>query len=111
MAPLPTESTPVPTDSAPPPTDSAARVLPVIEISGSPLERGRQYGEAVRPRLHAALAYYEEAFGRSAGLTWDKVTARAARWLEPVNAYAPTSWRRCGASPTARAPASWTSSR
>ncbi|MFD8403305.1 C45 family autoproteolytic acyltransferase/hydrolase [Streptomyces anulatus] len=89
MAPLPTESTPVPTDSAPPPTDSATRILPVIEISGSPLERGRQYGEAVRPRLHAALAYYEEAFGRSAGLTWDKVTARAARWLEPVRAYAP----------------------
>lgn len=89
MAPLPTESTPVPTDSAPPSTDSAARVLPVIEISGSPLERGRQYGEAVRPQLHAALACYGEAFGRSAGLTWDKVTARAARWLEPVNAYAP----------------------
>ncbi|MFH9294197.1 C45 family autoproteolytic acyltransferase/hydolase [Streptomyces sp. NPDC017520] len=89
MAPLPTESAPVPTDSSPPPTDSAARVLPVIEISGSPLERGRQYGEAVRPQLHAALGYYEEAFGRSAGLTWDKVTARAARWLEPVSAYAP----------------------
>ncbi|MEU4179413.1 C45 family peptidase [Streptomyces sp. NPDC026589] len=89
MAPLPTESAPVPTDSAPPPTDSAARILPVIEISGSPLERGRQYGEAVRPQLHAALGYYEEAFGRSAGLTWDKVTARAARWLEPVSAYAP----------------------
>ncbi|WP_327334223.1 C45 family peptidase [Streptomyces anulatus] len=89
MAPLPTESTPVPTDSAPPPTDSATRILPVIEISGSPLERGRQYGEAVRPQLHAALGYYEEAFGRSAGLTWDQVTARAARWLEPVRAYAP----------------------
>ncbi|MFH9135348.1 C45 family autoproteolytic acyltransferase/hydolase [Streptomyces sp. NPDC017524] len=89
MAPLPTESAPVPTDSAPPPKDSAARILPVIEISGSPLERGRQYGEAVRPQLHASLGYYEEAFGRSAGLTWDKVTARAARWLEPVSAYAP----------------------
>lgn len=89
MAPLPTESAPVPMDSAPPPTNSATRVLPVIEISGSPRERGRQYGEAVRPQLHAALGYYEEAFGRSAGLTWDQVTARAARWLEPVRAYAP----------------------
>ncbi|TYR65263.1 C45 family autoproteolytic acyltransferase/hydolase [Streptomyces parvus] len=74
---------------APLPTESATRILPVIEISGSPRERGRQYGEAVRPQLHAALGYYEEAFGRSAGLTWDQVTARAARWLEPVNAYAP----------------------
>lgn len=76
MAPLPTETAP-------------ARVLPVIEISGTPLERGRQYGEAVRPQLRAALTYYEEAFGRSAGLTWDRVTDRAARWLEPVQTYAP----------------------
>ncbi|MFF0745468.1 C45 family autoproteolytic acyltransferase/hydrolase [Streptomyces sp. NPDC004111] len=75
---------------APRPTaPGPARVLPVIEISGGPLARGRQYGEAVRPQLHAALGYYEEAFGRSAGLTWERVTARAARWLEPVRAYAP----------------------
>ncbi|QEU92592.1 C45 family autoproteolytic acyltransferase/hydolase [Streptomyces kanamyceticus] len=67
----------------------APRTLPVIEISGTPTERGRQYGEAVRPQLHAALGYYEEAFGHSAGLTWDRVTARAARWLEPVRDYAP----------------------
>jgi isopenicillin-N N-acyltransferase-like protein len=63
--------------------------LPLIEISGTPLDRGRQYGEAVRPRLHAALAYYEQAFGHSAGLTWQQVTARAARWLDPVRDYAP----------------------
>ncbi|MGW1097677.1 C45 family autoproteolytic acyltransferase/hydrolase [Streptomyces sp. NPDC002455] len=75
---------------APPSTTSApARILPVIEISGSPLDRGRQYGEAVRPQLRAALGYYEEAFGRSAGLTWDRVAARAGRWLDPVRAYAP----------------------
>ncbi|MEV8403998.1 C45 family peptidase [Streptomyces niveus] len=67
----------------------APRSLPVIEISGSPRERGRQYGEAVRPQLHAALGYYGEAFGQSAGLTWDRVTARAERWLAPVDAYAP----------------------
>lgn len=89
MAPLPTESAPVPAGSAPPSGNPAARSLPVVEISGTPLERGRQYGEAVRPLLHASLAYYEEAFGRSAGLTWEKVTARAARWLAPVTAYAP----------------------
>ncbi|MEV0529425.1 C45 family peptidase [Streptomyces sp. NPDC050439] len=63
--------------------------LPLIEISGAPAARGRQYGEAVRPQLHAALAYYEEAFGQSSGLTWDQVTARATRWLEPVRDYAP----------------------
>lgn len=67
----------------------APRTLPVIEISGAPVDRGRQYGEAVRPQLAAALGYYEEAFGQSAGLTWDRVTERAAHWLEPVRAYAP----------------------
>lgn len=66
-----------------------ARVLPVVEISGTPAERGRQYGEAARGRIHAAMAYYEAAFGASAGLTWPQVTARAARWLEPVREYAP----------------------
>ncbi|MFI6370135.1 C45 family autoproteolytic acyltransferase/hydolase [Streptomyces sp. NPDC050546] len=67
----------------------ASPSLPLVEISGTPVERGRQYGEAVRDRLHTALAYYEEAFGHSAGLTWEQVTARAARWQEPVGSYAP----------------------
>ncbi|GAA2076494.1 C45 family autoproteolytic acyltransferase/hydolase [Streptomyces albiaxialis] len=71
------------------PSGSSAPSLPVIEISGSPRDRGRQYGEAVRDRLRAAMGYYEAAFGASAGLTWQQVTARAERWLEPVGAYAP----------------------
>ncbi|MGW2329812.1 C45 family autoproteolytic acyltransferase/hydrolase [Streptomyces sp. NPDC001700] len=66
-----------------------AGTIPIIEISGPPAERGRQYGEAARTRLGAALTYYEEAFGESSGLTWDQVTARAERWLEPVRTYAP----------------------
>lgn len=63
--------------------------LPLIEISGTPTERGHQYGEAVRPQLHTAIAYYEEAFGQSSGLTWQQVTTRAARWTQPVRDYAP----------------------
>ncbi|MEV5776667.1 C45 family peptidase [Streptomyces antimycoticus] len=66
-----------------------AATLPIVEISGPPAERGRQYGEAARGRIGAALAYYEQAFGESSGLTWDQVTARAERWLEPVRVYAP----------------------
>ncbi|MFF3378745.1 C45 family autoproteolytic acyltransferase/hydrolase [Streptomyces sp. NPDC002680] len=63
--------------------------LPVVEISGTPAQRGRQYGEAVAGQLAASLAYYEEAFGASSGLTWQQVTARANRWLGPVRDYAP----------------------
>lgn len=75
--------------AAPERSENSARSLPLIEISGTPLERGHQYGEAVRPQLHAALAYYEEAFGQSSGLTWNQVTTRAARWTQPVRDYAP----------------------
>ncbi|MEU7406013.1 acyl-coenzyme A--6-aminopenicillanic-acid-acyltransferase form, partial [Streptomyces sp. NPDC044948] len=63
--------------------------LPVIEISGTPAERGRQYGEAVRSRIGEAIGYYTEAFGEASGLTWDQVTARAQLWLEPVHDHAP----------------------
>jgi isopenicillin-N N-acyltransferase-like protein len=63
--------------------------LPLVEISGAPRERGRQYGEQARDHIHRALAYYAEAFGHSSGLTWEQVTARAARWVEPSRAFAP----------------------
>ncbi|WP_329124528.1 C45 family peptidase [Streptomyces sp. NBC_01353] len=65
------------------------RSLPVVEISGTPSQRGRQYGEAVAPQLATALGYYADAFGVSSGLTWEQVTARAARWLGPVRDHAP----------------------
>ncbi|MFJ7335903.1 C45 family autoproteolytic acyltransferase/hydrolase [Streptomyces sp. NPDC101110] len=63
--------------------------LSLVEISGTAPQRGRQYGEAVAQQLDAALGYYAEAFGVSTGLTWQQVTARAARWLDPVRKYAP----------------------
>ncbi|MGW4796043.1 C45 family autoproteolytic acyltransferase/hydrolase [Nonomuraea sp. NPDC004297] len=63
--------------------------LPLIEISGTPRERGRQYGEQAREPVARALAYYAEAFGHSSGLTWDQVVRRAARWAEPSRAFAP----------------------
>jgi isopenicillin-N N-acyltransferase like protein len=63
--------------------------LPLVEISGSPRERGRQYGEQARDRVQRALAYYAEAFAHSSGLTWEQVVGRAAGWLEPSKAFAP----------------------
>ncbi|RVX46825.1 isopenicillin-N N-acyltransferase-like protein [Nonomuraea polychroma] len=63
--------------------------LPLVEISGGPRERGRQYGEQARDRVQRALAYYAEAFAFSSGLTWEQVVGRAARWVEPSKAFAP----------------------
>ncbi|MEU8137562.1 C45 family peptidase [Streptodolium elevatio] len=61
----------------------------MLEISGTPLERGRQYGEAARGRIAASVDYYAEAFGASSGLTWGQVTARAEAWLGPAADFAP----------------------
>ncbi|MER7351774.1 C45 family peptidase [Nonomuraea dietziae] len=63
--------------------------LPLVEISGAPRERGRQYGEQTRELIERALAYYAEAFAHSSGLTWEQVTQRAGRWVAPSRAFAP----------------------
>lgn len=63
--------------------------LPLVEISGPPRERGRQYGEQARELIERALTYYQEAFAHSSGLGWDQVTERAARWVAPSRAFAP----------------------
>lgn len=68
---------------------TSPRSLPVLEISGSPRERGRTYGEATRHQVAAALGYYSETVGNSHGLTWTQVTDLAGRWLVLVEEYAP----------------------
>ncbi|MFJ1702053.1 C45 family autoproteolytic acyltransferase/hydolase [Kitasatospora sp. NPDC088346] len=63
--------------------------IPVIEISGPPRERGRTYGEAARPQIEAALAFYGESFARGSRLDWRQVTDRARLWVPLVEAFAP----------------------
>lgn len=63
--------------------------IPLVEISGEPRERGEQYGEQVRDRIAAAIAYYTELFASSAGLTWAEVCDRARLWMPLVEDFAP----------------------
>ncbi|MEU7045660.1 C45 family peptidase [Streptomyces varsoviensis] len=63
--------------------------IPLIEISGSPRERGRQYGEAARPQIETALAFYRASFAKTPGLAWHEVTRRAELWLPCVEDFAP----------------------
>jgi isopenicillin-N N-acyltransferase-like protein len=63
--------------------------VPLIDISGDALERGRQHGEAARPQIRNAIAFYRESFGRTAGLSWTEVLDRVPRWVPHIDAYLP----------------------
>jgi isopenicillin-N N-acyltransferase-like protein len=65
------------------------RSLPLIEISGTPLERGRTYGEAAREEIARSLDYYRRAFSVSSGLDWPEVLDRARLWRGVVADAAP----------------------
>jgi isopenicillin-N N-acyltransferase-like protein len=65
------------------------RSIPLIEISGTPTERGRAYGEAARQEIARSLGYYREAFGVSSGLAWPDVLTRARLWRGVVADAAP----------------------
>jgi isopenicillin-N N-acyltransferase like protein len=59
-----------------------AASCPLVEISGPPRERGRQYGEQARARVRLGIARYSEQLAAS-GLTFDDIGALAARF-EPM---------------------------
>jgi isopenicillin-N N-acyltransferase like protein len=62
---------------------------PRIRVSGSPRERGVQYGSQARDRVHAGMAGYRKAFAQSAGWTWEQAVDAAAHLVEPVRAAFP----------------------
>jgi isopenicillin-N N-acyltransferase-like protein len=53
-------------------------------VSGSSRERGFQYGEQARDRVHRGKAGYERAFALSAGWTWEQAVESAAHLTGPV---------------------------
>lgn len=67
-------------------TASQAR-YPRIRVSGSPRERGRQYGEGARLQVQRSLQAYEQVFMHYAGWDWPRVTAQALLFEAPVQAY------------------------
>ena len=63
--------------------------MPLVEIGGSPRDRGRQYGEQARTQIERSVAWYGEQFTATASLSWDAVCANARRWEPFVEAYLP----------------------
>src|SRR4051812_8858074 len=63
-------------------------MFPLIEISGSPRERGRQYGAAARERILHSVATYARLFAYC-GMTWGEAELRALRYRDPIAATSP----------------------
>lgn len=61
----------------------------LVEISGPPRERGRQYGEAARDLIELAIAYYSEALGVQTAMSWPEITASVRKWLPLCEEQAP----------------------
>lgn len=63
--------------------------LRVIEITGDPSERGRQYGRAAADLIADSISFYAEALPEQTGFTWDQLRANARQWLDLSAAVAP----------------------
>ncbi len=62
--------------------------FPRIRVSGTPSERGRQYGAQARERVHHARNGYERSFAAS-GIAWPQAIALAERHLAASKAAFP----------------------
>jgi isopenicillin-N N-acyltransferase-like protein len=54
----------------------AAGMFPIIDVAGTPGERGRQYGAAARAQVARSLANYEHLFA-ACGVKWQEVRRRS----------------------------------
>lgn len=57
------------------------RTLPLIEIKGTPRERGRQQGEGARPEILSALDRYREVIPKAIQMTWEEALREARKFL------------------------------
>lgn len=63
---------------------STQRHYPRIRVSGSPRERGVQYGAQARDQVLRGKTGYEKAFAHAAGWTWQQAVESVAHLARPV---------------------------
>ncbi|MEI7742340.1 MAG: C45 family peptidase [Chloroflexota bacterium] len=63
--------------------------FPHIRVSGTPRERGRQYGEQARSRVRRSIEIYRAVFGHYAGWDWEQVIAHAQAYRPAIEAIHP----------------------
>jgi isopenicillin-N N-acyltransferase-like protein len=64
-------------------------MFPRVEVDGGARERGRQYGETARDRVHRSVEIYGDVFAHYAGWDWERVREEAGRYVAPVTAFEP----------------------
>lgn len=69
---------------------TAGSLYPRVRVSGTPRERGRQYGAQTKNRVWASREGYERVFRHATEQTWDQAVASVAHLVDPVNAAFPT---------------------
>lgn len=62
--------------------------FPLIEVQGSPAERGRSYGEQARERVHLSVSHYCEQLGRL-GFSGDDIERVTSGFLPRLRQWAP----------------------
>ncbi len=60
--------------------ETSERML-IIEVAGSPRERGRQQGEGARAQVRSMLGFYKEVLPLAAGLEWSDGLREARKYL------------------------------
>lgn len=61
--------------------------FPVVRVSGSPYEVGRQHGVGARERVGRSVAIYRDAFESDAGLDWPAVLRLSAEFARRIESY------------------------
>jgi len=61
-------------------------MFPVIEVSGTPFELGRQHGERAKERVERSLANYAKLFAFN-GMDWGDAQQRALKYRDCIGAF------------------------
>ena len=61
-------------------------MFPVIEVSGTPFEHGRQHGERAKERVERSLANYARLFAFN-GMDWGDAQQRALKYRDLIGAF------------------------
>ena len=67
----------------------AGATYPHVSIAGSPLERGRQYGEQTRDRVARSVEAYACVYQEMAGLSWPDALATARPFARAIERFEP----------------------